>query len=143
MIQDEIRWESHAGGTPVECPDRARQCARLSASRGRGYPDDDSKRGCRYSRHKAATSQDLRVGHKRDCGLDHLNWEGSWFTLQAPEGLKGLYNQPKGWEQSQPGEMTVLDNGNTLSFLPTGVASLELLYTRDNPQPPDGKWGCW
>lgn len=76
------------------------------------------------------------------CGLDHLNWEGAWFTLQSPEGLKGLYNQPKGWEQSQPGKMTVLDNGSALSFLPTGVASLELLYTRDNPQPPDGKWMC-
>lgn len=76
------------------------------------------------------------------CGLDHLKWEGSWFTLQVPERLKGLYSPPKGWEQSQPGKMTVLDNGETLAFTPSGVASLELLYSRDNPQPSDTKWGC-
>ena len=76
------------------------------------------------------------------CGLDHLRWEGEWFTLQSPQKLRGLHNSPEGWDELQPGTLAVFNNGDTLGFMPTGVASLQLVYSRDDPQPTGNRWMC-
>ena len=96
------------------------------------------------------------------CGLDHINFENNWYTLTASAGLKGLSNPPKGWDLSQSGQIRVLgadepvqvttidgaeervtavDDGEKLIFS-TPEPRTQLVYQRNNPQPPRGEWVC-